>query len=320
VPTLGGPNVFVWSRRPDSNWGPADDEAARQRAIKLGTPPCLNGVWRNLSWIRSRVERKDGRDAAPGFRVGAAPKSGCGDGARCLLDDPEPPERPGPLFVLGTPGKGNFDFLPPPKREYTALEVAAEGMWGGGSYRASYVLSRTWGNYPGLFNSDAGWANPGGITTFWMSHQAENSTGYLPNDRTHVVQLRGSYATRFGLGVGTVFTFETGTPINDFAAGPNIGAYSPTFVAPRGSAGRTPSLWDLNFRLTYNFPIARRWQMQAVLDLLHVGNPRRAVWVDESHYLTLDANGNPGSPNPNYKQPIAYQPPMAARLGLEVNF
>ena len=57
-----------------------------------------------------------------------------------------------------------------------------------------------------------------------------------------------------------------------------------------------------------------------MLDLLHVGNPQRAVWVDESHYLTLDENGNPGSPNPNYKQPIAYQPPMAACLGLEVNF
>ena len=66
--------------------------------------------------------------------------------------------------------------------------------------------------------------------------------------------------------------------------------------------------------------IARRWQMQAVLDLLHVGNPQRAVWVDESHYLTLDENGNPASPNPNYKQPIAYQPPMAVRLGLEVSF
>jgi hypothetical protein len=224
-----------------------------------------------------------------------------------------------PIFVLGTPGKGNFDFLPPPEREYTALEVAAEGMWGGGSYRASYVLSRTWGNYPGLFNSDFGFANPGQVTTFFMPGQGENSTGYLPNDRTHVVKLSGSYATRFGLGVGTVFTFETGTPINDFAAG-SSGPFFPTFVAPRGSAGRTPSLWDLNVRLTYNFPIARRWQMQAVLDLLHVGNPRRAVWVDESHYLTLDENGNPGSPNPNYKQPIAYQPPMAARLGLEVNF
>ena len=242
MPTLGGPNVFVWSRRPDSNWGPADDEAARQRAIKRGTPPCLNGVGRNLSWIRSRVERKDGRDAAP--------KSGCGDGARCLLDDPEPPERPGPLFVLGTPGKGNFDFLPPPEREYTALEVAAEGVWGRGRYRASYVLSRTWGNYPGLFNSDFGISNPGQVTTFFMAGQDENSTGYLPNDRTHVVKLSGSYATRFGLGVGTVFTFETGTPINDFAAGPNFGPFFPTFVAPRGSAGRTPSLWDLNFRLT----------------------------------------------------------------------
>lgn len=57
-----------------------------------------------------------------------------------------------------------------------------------------------------------------------------------------------------------------------------------------------------------------------VLDALHVGNPRRATQVDEMHYTPLDENGNPASPNPQYKQPVAYQAPMAARLGLEISF
>jgi len=57
-----------------------------------------------------------------------------------------------------------------------------------------------------------------------------------------------------------------------------------------------------------------------LLDLLHVGNPRRAVTVDELHYATLDENGNPATPNSNYKRATAYQPPMAARLGIQASF
>jgi hypothetical protein len=54
--------------------------------------------------------------------------------------------------------------------------------------------------------------------------------------------------------------------------------------------------------------------------VLHLGNPRRATRVDEIRYTTLDQNGNPASPNPQYKQPLAYQAPMAARVGVEVSF
>ena len=56
------------------------------------------------------------------------------------------------------------------------------------------------------------------------------------------------------------------------------------------------------------------------MDFLHIGNPRGASVVDEVHYRTLDENGNPATPNPNYKQPTAYQPPMAVRLGVQASF
>jgi hypothetical protein len=221
------------------------------------------------------------------------------------------------IFVLGTPGKGDFSFLPPPKRQYTALEVAAEGTWQRLRYRASYVLSRNWGNYPGLYDSDLGSANPGRVTTFESPHQAVNSTGYLPNDHTHVVKLATAYDTRFGVGAGALFTFESGAPINEFAAGP--GAYGPqipSFVVQRGTAGRTPALWNVDLRLTYELPRVGGPRARLQADVLHVGNPRRAVRVEELHYLTSDRTAI----NPNYKHPTAYQPPMAARLGVQVGF
>jgi hypothetical protein len=221
-------------------------------------------------------------------------------------------------YVLGTPGEGDFSFLPPPEREYTALEISAEGLWRRGRYRASYVLSRTWGNYSGLFYSDWGVANPGGIGSFFTPEQAQNSTGYLPSDHTHVLKLSGDYPTGFGLSVGGVLVFESGSPINDWAPGPPAGVITPIFVSPRGSAGTTPSLWDLSVRLTYNLPITQRRPLQLLLDMLHIGNPQRAVWVDEVHYI-YDDDGN-WAANPNYKQPKAYQPPMALRLGIQATF
>lgn len=224
-----------------------------------------------------------------------------------------------PVWVFGTPGERNFDFLPRPKREYTSLEISVSGTLDRWQYLASYVLSRTWGNYPGLFNSDFGFTQPGGMSTFFMPHQATNSTGYLPNDRTHVGKLSGSYAAPFGLVAGGTLVYQTGSPINDFAADVN-GPYVPRFLAPRGSVGRTPALWNLDLRLAYTIPAVRTTRAQVILDLLHVGNPRRVETVDEIHYMTMDENGDPASPNPQYRQATAYQPPMGVRLGMQVDF
>ncbi len=224
-----------------------------------------------------------------------------------------------PYFFLGTPGRGDLAFLPPARREYTALEVGLEGAWRQLQYRASYVWSRTWGNYTGLYGSDLYFGNPGVDYGLTMPHQARNSTGLLPNDRTHVVKLVSAYHAARGLVVGTFFTWQSGTPLNDFGAGP-WGTFFPAFLAPRGSVGRMHSLWDLNLRLAYDAPPVRGARTRVVLDVLHVGNPQTTVRQDQQHYACLDANGNQSCPNANYGQATRYQPPMAARLGVEVSF
>lgn len=223
------------------------------------------------------------------------------------------------VWVLGTPGKGTFSFLPPPKRQYTALELGVDGSWRRVQYRASYVLSRTWGNYTGLYASDFYVGNPGTTLTFSTPWQAKNSTGLLPNDCTHVVKLVIAYPVRPGFVAGSFFTWQSGNPINDFGIG-HEGSSEPVFLAPRGSVGRTPAIWDLNLRLAYDTPWPRGARGRVLLDLLHVGNPREVVRVDQQHFFELDSNGNQANENPNYLQPTAFQPPMTARLGVEVNF
>jgi hypothetical protein len=135
-----------------------------------------------------------------------------------------------------------------------------------------------------------------------------------------VVKVSAAYVFAFGLEGGAFLSAGSGWPVNELAAGSLNGTWTPTFQVPRGTAGRTPTLWNVDLRLAYTLTLGRGPRSRIVLDVLHLGNPRRATRVDEMHYTSLDQNGNPVSPNSQYKQPMAYQAPMAARLGVEVSF
>jgi hypothetical protein len=215
--------------------------------------------------------------------------------------------------VIGTPGEGKLDFLPRPVREYTGLELALAGAWKGAAYRTSYVLSRNYGNYSGLYDSDYGISTPGGVRTLMTPYQAANSSGLLANDRTHQFKLSASRPWRFGLSSGAVFSAASGSPLNKFARGPSPRPRLYTFVVPRGSAGRTPAVWNLDLRFAQTVTHARG-QRRIVLDILHVGNPQRPVWLDE--LAVLDG----GAANASYGTARSYQPPMMARLGLETSY
>jgi len=226
-------------------------------------------------------------------------------------------------IIFGNPGRGALSNLPKAKRDYRALELTAQ-IVGGIKYaaRASYVLSRTEGNYTGLFDSDGTLdAVPNGGPLFDTEEQSVNADGLLPNDRTHVFKLSGSYRTDFGLTSGATFIWQSGTPLS-VLAGSSRG--TPWFVFPqeRGSAGRTPDIWDLNLRFTYEF--THYWNAKVrprlVMDVFHLGSQRDAVMIDQTRNFNQDADGNPIDFNPTYGLATRYQPPTSVRLGMEVDF
>jgi hypothetical protein len=230
------------------------------------------------------------------------------------------PDVSSPGGFMGNPGRGALDFLPPFKRRYTAIELTLGGrMSRGVELSAAYVLSRSWGNYPGLYDSDIEGENPNAPQSSGFPEQVPNSWGPLPNDRPHVFKLFGSAQLTRQFQLGVFATWQSGTPLNELGALPNLPA-SDVFLSARGSAGRAPSLWDLNFRSTYALPPAGSVASRIVLDVFHVGSPRRAVSFDQVHYQDADPSGNQILPNPNYLRPTRYQPPMSARLGLLADF
>ncbi len=76
----------------------------------------------------------------------------------------------------------------------------------------------------------------------------------------------------------------------------------------------------MSLRFAYPFRIASGLGARALLDWLHIGSPRYAVWLEQLRYTSEDANGNPTNPNPTYGQVRSYQPPAQARLGVEFTF
>jgi hypothetical protein len=221
-------------------------------------------------------------------------------------------------FVIGNPGRNPLSEYPNPNREYMALEFVIERVSSDPlNFSLAYVLSRNYGNYQGLFEgSFAGNAT----IAFDYPEMLENGTGLLPYDRTHALKFSGSYRFRFGLNLGVICSWMSGTPLNEFGIGSDN--FGRIFLQPRGTAGRTPDIWDINLRVAYVLPTLTSLDYQArlILDVFHIASTQVAVNYDQLHYLGVDENGNQTYPNPTYGEPTSFQPPMSLRFGIEINF
>jgi hypothetical protein len=126
-----------------------------------------------------------------------------------------------------------------------------------------------------------------------------------------------------------------------------------TFILPRGSAGRTPFVTQLDAHLSYRTTLAKLYVAEIFLDIFNVLN-QKTVLTEDAQYTVdrvmpaqagtplnqvpvVDRSGNPvcatevaegqpcpgylaASPNPNYLRPTSYQLPISGRLGLRVLF
>jgi hypothetical protein len=221
-------------------------------------------------------------------------------------------------FRFGNPGKGLLADYPRPERNYRALIVTIEQHDDEHfNFLASYVLSRDHGNYEGLFDAFLHSQFPNQNWSFDNPRVAMiNTSGLVPNDRTHVFKFSGSYRFAFGLTTGLSFVAQSGTPLSEYANRP-VGI---RFLVPRGSAGRTPALWDFSARVVYELPFIGLDHARLIMDVFHIASQRKPVDIDQQHYFNVDANGVPSNPNPTYGQAYRYQPPMSVRVGMEVNF
>lgn len=225
-------------------------------------------------------------------------------------------------YQYGNPGSEILSEWPEAQRDYAALIISIERRLDERfNFLASYVLSRDYGNYEGLFDVFYHSTVPNQNIMFNdLDFSRINTTGLVPNDRTHVFKFSGYYNFSFGLVTGVTFIAQSGTPLSEIALRGVGTDLRMKFLSTRGSAGRTSAIWDLNARVMYSFDFISSIQPKLILDVFHIASQRQPVDIDQRQYLGFDTNGNPETPNPRYGQVYRYQPSMSFRLGMEVNF
>ena len=196
---------------------------------------------------------------------------------------------------------------PKPKRQYDALEVSWQKRFSNNWFgSASYVLSRLYGNYAGLSNSDeistpttgrssgtaqqqaGSIARPGSSANrawdldelVWDSHGNLDVLGRLATDRPHAVKLYGSYMLPTQTQVGAFFYGASGTPVSTTVYSLNG---IPLFVEGRGSFGRTPMLTQTDLLVSHDLKFGGAKRMRLEANVINIFNQKTARHIFDSY-------------------------------------
>ena len=143
-----------------------------------------------------------------------------------------------------------------------------------------------------------------------------NSYGLLPNDRTHVLKLYGGYFfENIPLELSGNFFLASGKPISKLGVD-EVYDLGYGYCTPRGTAGRTPTIWTLDLGAQYTFKI---WKSSLALrvDVFNVFNNQTTTKVDQIYSVQ---NTSDHQSNPYFKMETAHQPARRIRLAIRWTF
>jgi outer membrane receptor protein involved in Fe transport len=268
----------------------------------------------------------------------------------------------GEVYIIANPGEGvSAGYELPyvrPVREYDALEFTYDKRFRDNwSLRAYYTLSKLWGNYSGLANSDevnsyGNPLNPAGtgarrspnVSRLWdvaASAYDENGNpvyGKLATDRTHQLGAQLLYVFDWGLNIGVNQYIGSGTPISTMGSIPSNNAFYPY---GRGDLGKTPWLTQTDLTLYYTFNIKGDVAFSAGLTILNLWDEDTALrrWthrttqdiqVTDDDFLTgfnyaaeeadLVADAGEGALDDNYGYWDTFQMARELRLTFKIEF
>jgi hypothetical protein len=263
------------------------------------------------------------------------------------------------IYFIANPGEGitrNFfdingvehAYPAKTKRDYDALELAFDKRladnW---SFRASYTLSRLYGNYAGLSQSDENGRvspNVGRNFDYWLMLLDENAKpvfGRLATDRPHQFKAQFIYDFNFGTTVGLNEFVGSGIPVTrEFAAIPS--SQFPMQYKGRLSDGRTDTLSQTDFYVQHNLKLGGERRLQLFANVQNLFNQRiatnkfqtqnaagYAVDFDETDFFNNGADfdaqiASLGPSNividPRFLKASEYQEPRAVRVGVKFLF
>jgi hypothetical protein len=256
-------------------------------------------------------------------------------------------------------GRGFNTPFPKPVRDYDGFTFLVKKNYSNNWLaQASYTYSSLRGNYPGFFRPENQQLDPGITSMFDLAGLLANQSGPLPGDMPHAFKFYGSYAFDFGpklqANAGTALRITSGVPVNYLIAHPDYGPGN-GYGLPRGSAGRTPTVTNLDLKGGLTYTITPPYKVQFTVDIFNILNAQTATSVDENwtnnsaqpvingvcskrnaasssnpiaaaladcpdlQYLK-STSGRAVTINSNFAKPTAYQAPLSVRFGLEMSF
>ena len=199
------------------------------------------------------------------------------------------------IYVIGNPGfhqaadftvAGTNTVLTYPKavRDYDALEVGLDKRFSNNwSLRGSYTLSRLYGNYSGLSQSDENGRTQPNIgrnfdyTVMSFDETGEPVLGRLATDRPHQLKVQGIYAFNFGTTVGANYYLASGTPVSREARFFPPSNY-PVIYMGRLSDGRTPVFSQTDLYLQHELKLGGEKRISFSFNVLNLFDQKTATF------------------------------------------
>ena len=187
-------------------------------------------------------------------------------------------------FATGREVKVPF---PKPERSYDGFTVFARKSFSKGWLaQAAYTYSKLRGNLPGVFRPETGQLDPGVTSQYDLASLMANTQGLLPGDQTHAIKLYGAYTVafspRFNATAGAAYTGASGNPVSALGSHPIYGD-TEAYVLPRGMAGRTDWLHQVDLRGALEYVIRAPYAIKFSVDVYNVLNSQNIVYADESY-------------------------------------
>jgi hypothetical protein len=226
---------------------------------------------------------------------------------------------------------------PPARRDYDALELSATTRYKRLFVQASYVYSRTFGNYPGTIDYDN--SDQFGHQTSRFDHPNANEDGVLPQDQPH--QLIVSAYDTISLTHDLLLTLGARYRAMSGTRKVAIDQMEGNILIDPDALGRT----DFEQHLDVHVAVSHSWKTilgQLYLDVYNATGAQAAASVDsvytsvEASYITPISKGSysdliwlrsdlsntnvPAPKNPNFGHPTSYEPPRTFTLGARVSF
>lgn len=167
--------------------------------------------------------------------------------------------------------------------------------------------------------------------TTWGDSEPQdwNAFGFLPNDIRHMIKFSGNVFLPYGFNIGTTVYWVSGTPytLTAEAYWPPADDYLDYRLDARGSSGRYPSQWRIDFRLEKKFTFFNRVSVTAYADIFNILNNQVEMETDNEIGQIELAGDQLGAStytltyeNLKYGDYTQWYPPTSYFIGLKIEF